>query len=151
MALNVYNSGNIFEIKIVEPSELEEVLDILDSNTIVEALQTKGQIALYINFDSGKATIKPDSETVITEIVKALQSQPDLKVKVEGHTDNVGNEAANQQLSEDRAKAVMEAVVAAGIDPARLSSQGFGMSKPIADNNTEEGRAQNRRVELVRQ
>lgn len=151
MALNVYDNGATVDIKIVEPAELEEVLDILDSNAIVEALQTKGQISLYINFDSGKATIKPDSKSVIDEVVKALQSQPDLKVKVEGHTDNVGNEAANQQLSEDRAKAVMEAVVAAGVDPSRLSSAGFGMSKPIADNNTEEGRAQNRRVELVRQ
>ena len=151
MVLGVYNSGNIFDIEIVEPAELEEVLDILDSNAIVDALQTKGQISLYINFDSGKATIKPDSKSVIDEVVKALQSKPDLKVKVEGHTDNVGNEAANQQLSDDRAKAVMEAVAAAGIDPARMTSEGFGMSKPIADNNTEEGRAQNRRVELVRQ
>ena len=151
MELKSFNGGDFFDIKLVEPAELEEVLDILDSNTIVEALQTKGQIALYINFDSGKATIKPDSQSVIDEIVKALQSQTDLKVKVEGHTDNVGNETANQQLSEERAKAVMDAVAAAGVDPARLSAAGFGMSKPVADNSTEEGRAQNRRVELVRQ
>lgn len=151
MHVKPVDNAHRYYITIVEPAELEEVLDILDSNAIVEALQTKGQIALYINFDSGKATIKPESRSVIDEIVKALQSQPDLKVKVEGHTDNVGNEAANQQLSEDRAKAVMEAVAAAGIDPARMSAEGFGMSKPVADNGTEEGRAENRRVELVKQ
>ena len=149
--VHAYNGGYVYEISIVEPGELEEVVDVLDANAIVSALETKGQISLYINFDTAKATIKPDSESVIDEVVKALESKPDMKVKLEGHTDNVGNAEANQKLSEDRANAVMEAIAAKGIDKTRLSAEGFGMTKPIADNATEEGRAQNRRVELVKQ
>ncbi len=73
-----------------------------------------------------------------------------LRVSIEGHTDNVGDPAANKKLSSDRANAVMNALIAKGIDKSRLSSVGWGQEKPVADNGTDEGRAKNRRVEIVK-
>jgi outer membrane protein OmpA-like peptidoglycan-associated protein len=151
MTVVVYNSGHVVEVSILEVDAMKDELEIIDADTILHKLEKEGHIALYINFDSGLATLKPDSAEIIAEIVTALKSKPGLKVKLEGHTDNVGNAAANKKLSDDRAKAVMNAIVAKGIDKARLSAEGFGLEKPIADNNTEEGRAKNRRVELVKQ
>jgi outer membrane protein OmpA-like peptidoglycan-associated protein len=86
----------------------------------------------------------------VAEIAGMLKSAPALRIAIEGHTDNVGQAAANKSLSERRAKSVMEAIVAAGIDAKRLSAAGFGQEKPVADNRSEDGRAKNRRVELVK-
>ena len=151
IAVEVYNSGWMYEVYILELAELQKDIEIVDADTILHKLDKEGHIALYINFDTGKATLKPDASEVIAEIVAALKSKPQFKVKLEGHTDNVGSAAANKKLSDDRAKAVMAAIVVKGIDKARLSAEGFGQEKPVADNNTEAGRAKNRRVELVKQ
>ena len=151
MEVKCYSYGSAYEVTILEVAELNYDVEIVDSDTILYQLDKEGFITLYINFDTGLATLKPDAAEVIGEIVKALKSKPQLKVKLEGHTDNVGNAAANKKLSDDRAKAVMTAIIAKGIDKARLSAEGFGLEKPIADNNTEGGRAKNRRVELVKQ
>ena len=121
------------------------------ADSIIKQLEEEGQITLYINFDTGKATLKPDAAGIISEIVAALQARPNISVKLEGHTDNVGSAANNKILSDDRANAVMAAIIAEGIDKGRLSAEGFGLEKPIAGNDTEEGRARNRRVELVKQ
>ena len=151
VAMQNFNRGGAYIVQILEVAELEQDVEIVDSDTILHKLNKEGHIALYINFDSGKATIKPESAELIDEVVLALKTEPALKVKLEGHTDNVGSAEANQKLSEDRANAVMQAIAAKGIDQGRLSAEGFGLTKPIADNNTEEGKAKNRRVELVRQ
>ncbi len=103
-----------------------------------------------IRFDVNRATIRPESSGVINEIVKLMNDHPELKFSVEGHTDSDGSAEHNQRLSEARAKAVMDRMVELGIDPSRLTSTGHGQTKPIADNNTPEGKAQNRRVEFVR-
>ena len=79
-----------------------------------------------------------------------LNTNPTLKISIEGHTDNVGNLQSNQTLSENRAKAVMNALVLKGVDKSRLSAKGWGQEKPISDNNTDEGKAKNRRVEIVK-
>jgi outer membrane protein OmpA-like peptidoglycan-associated protein len=123
--------------------------DVTASN-LLDALNRDGHIALYINFDTGKATIKPKSKPIITQIVEMLKANQGLMVSVEGHTDNVGTPASNKTLSDQRAKTVVAAIVAQGIDAKRLSALGHGQDKPIADNKTEEGRAKNRRVELVK-
>lgn len=120
------------------------------ADSMFEALNRDGHIALYINFDTGKSIIRDESKPVIDQIVQMLKLNPDLKIGVEGHTDNVGTPASNKTLSEARAKSVVSAIVARGISADRLSPAGFGQDKPIADNNTEEGRAKNRRVELVK-
>jgi OmpA-OmpF porin, OOP family len=117
---------------------------------IFEALNRDGHIALYINFDTGKSIIKPDSESIIEQVVQMLKANPDLKLSIEGHTDNVGNPISNKTLSEERAKSVVAAIVNQGIEIDRLSPSGYGQEKPIGDNKTEEGRSKNRRVELVK-
>jgi len=98
-------------------------------------------------FDS--ASIKPQSLHIIDEIVDKLLSYPKIRLEIQGHTDNIGAIEYNQKLSDLRAKAVMDALLKGGINPRRLRSRGFGMSKPIAPNDTEENRAKNRRTEFV--
>jgi len=120
------------------------------ASSMFEALNSDGHIALYINFDTGKSIIRDESKPVIDQIVQMMKSNPDLKIGVEGHTDNVGTPASNKTLSEARAKSVVSAIAAQGVSADRLSPAGFGQDKPVADNGTEEGRAQNRRVELVK-
>jgi len=116
-----------------------------------EEINRTGRVAVYgINFDTGKAAIKPESEAVLNELVSLMNANPEWKFRVEGHTDNVGAKAMNQTLSQQRAAAVVTWLAQNGIDKMRLAAQGFGDSKPIADNSTEEGRAKNRRVELVK-
>nr|PID60784.1 MAG: hypothetical protein CR986_03440 [Ignavibacteriota bacterium] len=106
-------------------------------------------IANGIRFDVGKTTLKPESMGPINKIYKLMNKKPDLKFSVEGHTDSDGNDAANQTLSEGRAKVVMDKLVEMGISKDRLNSKGWGESKPIAGNDTPEGKANNRRVEFV--
>jgi OOP family OmpA-OmpF porin len=136
-----------YRLEIVEVAAMQQVVS---ANQMLQELNRNGFIALYINFDTNKAELKPDGQATVREIVALLKSADKLKVAVEGHTDNVGNAAANKTLSENRAKAVVAAVVAGGIPPARLAAAGFGAERPIADNRSEEGRAKNRRVELVK-
>jgi OOP family OmpA-OmpF porin len=105
-----------------------------------------------VQFDTGKATIRPESDKLLSEIAQILKDNPDIElVSIDGHTDNVGNKAANKILSKNRAAAVVKWLSdkkKGGIDPKRLRSEGFGQDKPIADNSTEEGRQKNRRVEI---
>ncbi len=102
-----------------------------------------------IFFNSGKDILLPESATEIQNLVNLLNENQSISIVINGHTDNVGSESDNLELSERRAKAVYEAVVGKGIDQARLAYQGYGESVPIADNDTEEGRSQNRRTEFV--
>ena len=117
---------------------------------MLEALNKTGSIALYINFETGKSVINPESQSTIDQVAQLLIENTALKISIEGHTDNVGTPQTNQTLSENRAKAVMNAVAAKGIDKSRLVFKGWGQSKPISDNNTEDGKAKNRRVEIVK-
>jgi OOP family OmpA-OmpF porin len=110
---------------------------------------TKDSIVITetVYFDTGKSTIKPVSFGLLNDVATVLKTYPQIKkVRVEGHTDDRGDDASNLKLSQDRAKAVMDYLVTQGVDPSRLISEGFGETKPIADNKTEPGRAQNRRV-----
>ena len=99
-------------------------------------------------FDFDQAAIRPDARAVLDETARVLSARPSVRVAVEGHTDAEGSDAYNERLSERRARAVVDYLATAGIPRDRLDSRGFGESRPIADNTTEEGRAQNRRVEL---
>ena len=130
--------------------EIESMVQEITANKILEALNKDGFIALYINFETAKFEIKPESQPIIDQIVDMLNQNKELKISIEGHTDNIGAESANQSLSENRAKAVMDEISLKGIAKSRLTSKGWGSSKPIADNGTEEGKAENRRVEIVK-
>jgi len=103
-----------------------------------------------IKFDVNKAVIKPESMGVMNEIFKIMQDNPSIKFSVEGHTDSDGDDASNQKLSEARAQSVKVKLIEMGIASDRLKSAGWGESKPVADNNTPEGKANNRRVEFVK-
>ena len=142
------NDNNDFYILTI--LEIEAMKQEITSNDILTALNTDGHIALYINFETGKSEIRPESQKIIDQIVEMLKSNPTLKISVEGHTDNVGNLQSNQTLSENRAMAVMNAIASKGVDKSRLSSKGWGQTKPIDDNKTEDGKAKNRRVEIVK-
>lgn len=103
-----------------------------------------------INFDVDKATIKPESMGTLNMIVSVMTNNPDIKFEIDGHTDNSGAAAHNLDLSQQRADAVKTQLVSMGIDASRLSTRGFGDTKPISDNDTPEGKANNRRVEFVK-
>ncbi len=122
-------------------------------DVMYDALNAKGRWATHgILFATGKAELQPESRSVLKEIASTLKQHADLKVLIEGHTDNVGAAAANLSLSDARAAAVKAALVSAyAIDGARLTTKGLGDTKPAAPNATAAGRAQNRRVELVKQ
>jgi outer membrane protein OmpA-like peptidoglycan-associated protein len=142
-----FNDGNDYYLTLVVKEAMKQ--DVTASD-MFDALNREGHIALYINFDTGKSTIKPESKPIINQIVEMMKANPGLKIGVEGHTDNVGNPKSNKTLSDERAKSVVAAIAAQGIDTKRLSAAGYGQDKPIADNKTEEGKAKNRRVELVK-
>ncbi|QQS48432.1 MAG: OmpA family protein [Acidobacteriota bacterium] len=140
-------AGRHYFMHIIERESMKQVIT---ADAMASAIDKDGFIALDIHFATGKADILPESQPMIDEIVSLLKKRPAMRVGVEGHTDNTGNPASNKTLSEARAKSVAAALTAAGISPSRLESAGFGQERPIADNRTEEGRAKNRRVEIVR-
>jgi outer membrane protein OmpA-like peptidoglycan-associated protein len=120
---------------------------------IEQELAQNGRAEIYgIYFDFNSATLRPESDPVLKEISEALKHNPKWKIKIDGHTDNVGGDAYNQRLSERRAQSVLEALTQRyGITADRMTPEGFGASRPKATNDTVEGRALNRRVELVRE
>jgi len=117
-----------------------------------DALSTSGRASTHgILFATGSATLRPESTPTLKEIGDLLKAHPDVRLAIEGHTDDVGDAASNQTLSEQRAAAVKTFLVSSyGVDAGRLQTRGFGASKPVAPNTTPEGRQQNRRVELVK-
>ncbi|MET0245304.1 MAG: OmpA family protein [Sphingomonas sp.] len=143
------NSKNYW-LTIVEKKALEVKVRLVPADELKRGLDSDGHVALYLNFDTDKTAIRPEAQPVIAEIVKLLQADPSLKLEVQGHTDTAGTAAHNVTLSEGRAAAVVAALRAQGIAADRLVARGYGQDKPIADNGSEEGRARNRRVELVK-
>lgn len=143
-----YNGGSGYRLVLAQKGTLEQSVTTADD--MMSAIDSAGHVALHLNFDTGKATLRPDAQPMLDEVVKLLQAHPELKLGVEGHTDNVGGAAANKKLSEARAKSVVAALVGKGIAAGRLVAAGYGQEKPVAPNDTEDGRAQNRRVELVK-
>ena len=130
--------------------EMEAMKQEITANEMLDALNKDGFITLNILFETGKSTIKTESLPIIDQVYQLMNLDKTLKISVEGHTDNVGDAASNKKLSTERAKSVMDALIAKGIDKTRVSSIGWGQEKPVADNRTEEGRAKNRRVEIIK-
>lgn len=130
--------------------EMEPMKQEVSANEMLEALNKDGFISLNILFETGKSNIQSESLPIVDQIYELLKNDPSLKISIEGHTDNVGDAVANKKLSGDRSKSVLDALVSKGIDNSRLSNTGWGQEKPVADNRTEEGKARNRRVEIVK-
>jgi len=146
-----YNEGRTYEVTIVESQAMRQDVTA-DAAAMGKDIAATGKTVIYgIYFDTGSAVIKPESETALSEMVKLLQNEADLKTYIIGHTDNVGALELNLKLSAERAASVVKALVAKGIESGRLKAAGVGPYCPIGSNTTDQGRAQNRRVELVRQ
>jgi len=145
--VEVWATPETYSLTIIEKGEVEQEIN---ANAILKELNETGKAILYINFDSGKSTIKKESMPIVEQIIEMMNQAKDIKLSIEGHTDSDGSNESNLKLSEARAKAVVDAIVKKGIEKSRLSSAGFGEEKPIAPNDTEEGKAKNRRVELIK-
>jgi outer membrane protein OmpA-like peptidoglycan-associated protein len=135
-----------------QKAEAQKKLEALNSKTISVYKDARGTILSMsdILFESAKADLKPELKENLAEIAGILKNLlTESKIDIEGHTDNVGNNESNLKLSKQRADAVLKYLVERGVDKKRLKAVGYGLKKPVADNKTEEGRAKNRRVELV--
>ena len=123
--------------------------EVVVKNFLLDRVEVGAKVILKnIYFEFGKSTLKPESYAGLDNVVKLLQSNETIRIEISGHTDNIGSLKTNTKLSADRAKAVVDYLVQKGIAPARLEYKGYAFSQPIAPNTTEEGRAQNRRVEF---
>lgn len=140
-------------VTIVEAKPMEKGLVTVDANALASEIERTGHASVYgIYFDTDSTAIKPESDQALEQIAKLLSNKSDLKLYVVGHTDNVGTLAYNKNLSIRRARAVVEALTTKyAIAGARLLGDGVGPLAPVASNNSEAGRAKNRRVELVAQ
>lgn len=139
-------------LQIVEPKAREQKIVTLSADEIGADLANAGRVVLYgIYFDFDKALIKPESQEQIDQMVAYLDGNPDVKVYVTGHTDNQGGLDYNLKLSGARAIALTKALAKAGVDAKRMTPKAVGPLAPLASNDEEEGRAKNRRVELVKQ
>jgi len=145
-----YGGGEKIMQYDLDVMEMTAMVQEISANEMLDALNKNGFISLNILFETGKSSIQAESMPIVDQIFELVKNNAGLKVSIEGHTDNVGTAAGNKKLSADRAKAVMDALVAKGAQKTRLSSVGWGQEKPVGDNRTEDGRAQNRRVEIVK-
>jgi outer membrane protein OmpA-like peptidoglycan-associated protein len=146
---NVPSGVPVFIHLIVKQAMKQDVA--MDASQMADSLSQTGQVAVYgIYFDTAKSDLKPESDAALAEIARLLQSKPALKVYIVGHTDMVGDPASNLKLSQARAQSVVTALTAKySLPAARLIAFGAGPYAPVATNRTDEGRAKNRRVELV--
>jgi OOP family OmpA-OmpF porin len=141
--------GSTYYLTIVERQAMQQDVTA-NADALRDGLAQNGHVEVSgIFFDFNKAELKPESKPALDELTKLLQANPSLRVWVVGHTDNVGSVDFNMALSKSRAAAVITALMTAGIAPARLAPFGNGPYAPVATNTTDEGRAKNRRVELV--
>jgi OOP family OmpA-OmpF porin len=150
---HVYASFNgQYSVQIIEKQSMNQDV-IADASSLAKSIKESGKVAVYgIYFDTGKSILKPESQATLLEISKLLKADPNLKLYVVGHTDNTGIFEANTKLSMDRAVAVVNALVSQfSLSAARLKACGNGPTSPVASNDTEEGKALNRRVDLVKQ
>jgi outer membrane protein OmpA-like peptidoglycan-associated protein len=145
------SDNGMYKVNIIHKQKMKQ--DVIASAAVLAGnIEETGRSAVYgIYFDTDKSEIKPESEPALAEIIKMLQANPNLKVYVVGHTDNAGTFDHNLKLSQSRAGAVVSTLVKRNITASRLTPYGAGPTSPVASHKTEEGRAKNRRVELVAQ
>jgi outer membrane protein OmpA-like peptidoglycan-associated protein len=144
--------GNVYYLWIAEKAAMKQEVTA-DAKFMSEGISSTGHVAIYgIYFDFNKSDVKPESEPALQEISKLLSGNPNLKVFIVGHTDNVGGVDFNMKLSQARADAVVKALTTKyKVNPQQMKAYGVGQLAPVAPNKTEDGRSKNRRVELVEQ
>lgn len=148
--LHVAKSGNQAGLLIAETKPVQITAKALPADELKKSLDAAGKVAIQVQFETDKATILPTSRPQLEQVIALLNEDSALRLSINGHTDNTGTASHNLQLSQQRAAAVRDFIVAAKIDQKRLESSGFGDTQPIADNSTEDGKSHNRRVELVK-
>ncbi|MEW6186728.1 MAG: OmpA family protein [Thermodesulfobacteriota bacterium] len=150
--IEVRSYNNLYRLNIVEKQLMKQEV-VANAETMGNDINRTGRVSLYgIFFDTGKSEVKPESEAAIMEIVKLLKNNSSLKMYIVGHTDNAGSFDSNMKLSKDRAEAVVKVLTGKhGIAAARIKSYGVSSLAPVASNDNEEGKAKNRRVDLVKQ
>ncbi len=149
--VEAFNDGMTYSLTIVESRTMQQEV-VANATAMRNDLADTGKtIAHGIYFDTASSTLKPESDQALVEMVKLLNDSPALKVYVVGHTDNVGSLESNIKLSSDRAASVVKAITARGVAASRLKSAGVGPYSPVASNDTDGGKAKNRRVEFVKQ
>ena len=139
------------DLHVLETATMDSGQVVVDANALGAGLDADVKVTLQgIYFDTGRDTLRPESDAALAQVVALMQQRPALKLRVVGHTDGTGSAAANLALSQARAARVREALLARGVAPGRLEAVGMGPNAPVATNDTEDGRARNRRVELVK-
>lgn len=149
--VKAYTDAGSYQVWIVEEEEMDQDI-VVDVKSMMNEINAEGRVALYgIYFDFDKSDMKPESDPTLKEISKLLSENPKLKLYVVGHTDNVGDFSYNMNLSKSRADAVVKTLVSKyNVDKNRLTPAGVGPLCPVTTNDTEEGKAKNRRVELIK-
>lgn len=145
LIVTVKKEGHSYDSQIITPKQMQEPIVTKDAE--VKSIETGKVCDLRdIYYETNSFTLTPNSKVVLALFIEFLKDNPTVKVEIQGHTDNIGNDDANLRLSQQRAKSVYDYVVSQGIPASRLRYKGYGESQPIADNNTESGRAKNRRT-----
>jgi OmpA-OmpF porin, OOP family len=150
MIIQVFSNTATGKVGFVELKEFKQTIQKYSAEGMKKEIDATGKAIVNINFDTDKATLKADGQEVVNQITALLKGAPALKLSIEGHTDNTGSAERNKALSAERSNAVMLALVSTGISKTNLKAAGFGADKPLVANDSEENKAKNRRVELVK-
>jgi OmpA-OmpF porin, OOP family len=150
LIIQLYSNSAEGDLEFVELKDFKQTVSKYTASTMQKEIEATGKAVLDINFDTDKSTLKPDGKETVNQITTLLKNNPTLKLSIEGHTDNAGTADKNKTLSNERANAVMQAIVANGIPKDSLKASGYGADRPVASNDSDINKAKNRRVELVK-
>ncbi|TCD03885.1 OmpA family protein [Pedobacter psychroterrae] len=147
----VYSNSASGEVGVVELAAFEQTIKAPTAVQMKKDIDANGKAILNINFDIDKSTLQPEGQKVLDEILSLMKGNADLKIAIEGHTDNAGSGDHNKKLSTDRANTILKFLTSNGISASRLTAAGFGAERPLVANDSEANMAKNRRVELVKE
>jgi OOP family OmpA-OmpF porin len=150
VVLETYHNGLQYTLTVVESEGDFDREEVLEAEEIYFKIAKEGHLAFYFNFASGKSDLSENATLKIREITKMMKVHTDMKIMIEGHTDNVGSASDNLNLSKQRASQVRNLLIKSGVSQDRLIARGVGQAEPVAPNSTELGKIKNRRVELVK-
>lgn len=146
----VYSNSATGDIGVVELAAFEQTIKAPTAVQMKKDIDANGKAILNINFDTDKSTLQPEGQKIVDEILALMKGNADLKIAIEGHTDNAGSADHNKKLSADRANTILKFLTSNGVAANRLTASGFGAERPLVANDSEANMAKNRRVELVK-
>ncbi|MCD0487399.1 OmpA family protein [Pedobacter sp. MC2016-14] len=146
----VFSNTASAEVGVVELAAFEQTIKAPTAVEMKRDIDANGKAILNINFDTDKSNLLPEGQKIVDEILILMKNNPDLKIAIEGHTDNAGSAERNKKLSAERANTILKSITGRGISASRLSAAGFGAERPLVANDSEANMAKNRRVELVK-